>query len=138
MWVGRMFIVLFMIVAVLFAPIIARFEGLFNYLQVVLSYLMPPMAVLFSVGVLWKRGSPTGAFVSFAHPQQLIASLIGEEVKKLEDSGEKVTNNQYTEIVNSVVDEVISLIENKLLPGGLRAIELRLDTYIITSSSTIS
>nr|VFK52405.1 MAG: solute:Na+ symporter, SSS family [Candidatus Kentron sp. TUN]VFK52919.1 MAG: solute:Na+ symporter, SSS family [Candidatus Kentron sp. TUN]VFK62643.1 MAG: solute:Na+ symporter, SSS family [Candidatus Kentron sp. TUN] len=64
MWVGRGAIIVFMIIAVSFAPMIANFEGLFNYLQVVLSYLMPPMAVLFSVGVLWKRGTPTGAFAS--------------------------------------------------------------------------
>lgn len=64
MWVGRAAIIIFMFIAVAFAPTIANFKGLFNYLQVVLSYLMPPMAVLFSVGVLWKRGSPTGAFLS--------------------------------------------------------------------------
>jgi len=64
MWVGRGAIIAFMIIAVSFAPMIANFEGLFNYLQVVLSYLMPPMAVLFSVGILWKRGTPTGAFAS--------------------------------------------------------------------------
>jgi len=64
MWIGRAAIIAFMIIAVLFAPTIANFKGLFNYLQVVLSYLMPPMAVLFSVGVLWKKGTPTGAFAS--------------------------------------------------------------------------
>nr|VFJ72455.1 MAG: solute:Na+ symporter, SSS family [Candidatus Kentron sp. FW] len=64
LWVGRAAIILFMLVAVSFAPLIANFEGLFNYLQVVLSYLMPPMAVLFSVGVLWRRGTATGAFAS--------------------------------------------------------------------------
>nr|VFK01636.1 MAG: solute:Na+ symporter, SSS family [Candidatus Kentron sp. LFY] len=64
LWLGRGAIIVFMIIAVSFAPMIANFEGLFNYLQVVLSYLMPPMAVLFSVGVLWKRGTPSGAFMS--------------------------------------------------------------------------
>nr|VFK21029.1 MAG: solute:Na+ symporter, SSS family [Candidatus Kentron sp. LPFa] len=64
LWVGRGAIIAFMVIAVSFAPLIANFEGLFNYLQVVLSYLMPPLAVLFSVGVLWKRGTPTGAFAS--------------------------------------------------------------------------
>nr|VFK80696.1 MAG: solute:Na+ symporter, SSS family [Candidatus Kentron sp. SD] len=64
LWVGRGAIIAFMIIAVSFAPMIANFEGLFNYLQVVLSYLMPPLAVLFSVGVLWKRGTGSGAFAS--------------------------------------------------------------------------
>lgn len=64
MWVGRFAIIIFMVTAVAFAPAIANFKGLFNYLQVVLAYLMPPLAVLFSVGILWKRSTPSGAFIS--------------------------------------------------------------------------
>lgn len=64
MWVGRGAVIVFMLTAVAFAPAISHFQGLFNYLQEMLAYLMPPVAVLFSIGVLWRRATPTGAFLT--------------------------------------------------------------------------
>ena len=62
--VGRVFIMLFMILAAVISPLIDNFPGLFHYLQSALAYLVPPVAVIFILGMFWKRASATAAFVA--------------------------------------------------------------------------
>lgn len=59
---GRTATLIFMIIAALWAPQIQNFEGLWNYLQQMFSILVPPIAVIFLVGVFYKRGNGHGAF----------------------------------------------------------------------------
>lgn len=60
-WVGRGFILLFVLCAVAIAPLIENFSGLFHYLQSALAYLVPPVVVVFVLGLFWRRGSATAA-----------------------------------------------------------------------------
>lgn len=62
MKIGRIVTFLFMILAVLWAPQIQNFQGLFVYLQKVLAYTVPPIVALFLVGIFWKRANAHGAF----------------------------------------------------------------------------
>ncbi len=55
---------LFMILAAVISPLIDNFPGLFHYLQSALAYLVPPVAVIFILGMFWKRASATGAFAT--------------------------------------------------------------------------
>ncbi len=55
--VGRITMFVIMVVAALWAPQIANFDGLFKYLQTVLAYAVPPVAVLFLFSVFKKGGS---------------------------------------------------------------------------------
>jgi len=48
----------------LVAPFIGEAGGLFRYLQTVLSYISPPVAAVFIVGLFWKRANATGAFAA--------------------------------------------------------------------------
>lgn len=64
MKIGRWFTVLFMIFAVLWAPQIAKFDSLFKYLQIMLSYITPPVAAVFIWGLFWRRASANAAFIS--------------------------------------------------------------------------
>ncbi len=61
-WVGRGFILVFMLLAVMISPLIEHFPGLFHYLQSALAYLVPPVAVVFLFGLFWPRASASGAF----------------------------------------------------------------------------
>ena len=63
-WVGRGFIVLFMLLAAAISPMIENFSGLFHYLQSALAYLVPPVAVVFILGLFWRRGTAFGAFAT--------------------------------------------------------------------------
>jgi SSS family solute:Na+ symporter len=62
-WIGRLAIGLFMLLSAVIAPQIGRFEGLFLYLQTALSYLVPPVAAVFLLGVFSRRA---GAFSALA------------------------------------------------------------------------
>ncbi|MEJ2575981.1 MAG: sodium/solute symporter [Gammaproteobacteria bacterium] len=54
-WIGRGAIVGFMFLAAAIAPAIGRFEGLFQYLQTALAYLVPPVAAVFLAGFFAPR-----------------------------------------------------------------------------------
>jgi solute:Na+ symporter, SSS family len=52
------------ILASLWAPQIERFGSLFKYLQLVLSYICPPVVAVFILGLFWKRMNGTGAITA--------------------------------------------------------------------------
>jgi len=59
---GRITTLVLMIVAALWAPQIQNFTGLWDYLQQMFSIIVPPIAVIFLIGVFYKRGNADGAF----------------------------------------------------------------------------
>ena len=59
---GRITTVILMLVAALWAPQIANFQGIWVYLQQMFSIIVPPVVVVFLVGVFYARGNGDGAF----------------------------------------------------------------------------
>ena len=53
-----------LLVAILWAPQIARFETLWEYLQSVLAYTTPPIVATFVGGIFWARANRHGAFAT--------------------------------------------------------------------------
>ena len=68
---GRVATVVALVVAVIWGPFIANFDTLYNYLQSVLSYLVPPVVAVFLLGIAWKRISGTAAFATLVIMQPL-------------------------------------------------------------------
>lgn len=64
MKVGRWVTGIFMVLAALWAPQIENFASLFKYLQMVLSYTVPPIAAVYLLGAFWKGANAEGAFWS--------------------------------------------------------------------------
>lgn len=62
--VGRITTFVFMVLAVLWAPQIERFESLWQYLQAVLAYAVPPVCALFLIGLFWRRANAVGALAA--------------------------------------------------------------------------
>ena len=58
---GRIITLVLMVLAALWAPMISQFGGLWAYIQQMFSIVVPPVAVLFLVGVFFKRGNAAGA-----------------------------------------------------------------------------
>jgi solute:Na+ symporter, SSS family len=58
---GRMCTAALMVFAVLWAPELYRFPSLWQYLQAVLAYVVPPIVVLFVLGKFWGGGNARGA-----------------------------------------------------------------------------
>ncbi len=69
--VGRVTTIMFMLLAVLWAPQIERFESLWQYLQAVLAYAVPPICALFLIGMFWRRANAIGALAC------IIAGIVG-------------------------------------------------------------
>jgi SSS family solute:Na+ symporter len=53
-----------LLVAIIWAPQIDRFETLWGYLQSCLSYTTPPIVATFVGGIFWKRANRHGAFAT--------------------------------------------------------------------------
>ena len=60
--IGRIVSVITLIIAVMWAPFIEKFDSLIAYYQEVVSYIAPPIVGTFFIGLFWKRGNGTGAF----------------------------------------------------------------------------
>lgn len=62
--VGRLTTAVFVVVAALWPLVIQDFPGLFNYIQQVFSYAVPPVAVVLLMGMLWRRMTGRAALVT--------------------------------------------------------------------------
>ena len=63
---GRLTTAVVMVVAVIWAPQITNFPTLWQYLQSALSYITPPVVVVFLGGIFWGRANGYGAFATLA------------------------------------------------------------------------
>lgn len=62
---GQIATVVLVIAAAAWAPFIESFDTLWEYLQIVLGYIAPPIVAAFLVGLFYKRSNGQGAFWSF-------------------------------------------------------------------------
>lgn len=60
--VGQITAFTVLIIAVIWAPFIAKFDSLVSYYQEIASYLAPPIVGTFFLGLFWKRSNAQGAF----------------------------------------------------------------------------
>lgn len=54
-----------MIIAISWSPLIARFNSIFEAINVLLTVISPPITTVFVWGVFWKRGNQQGALATF-------------------------------------------------------------------------
>ncbi len=62
--VGQIATLVLVVLASAWAPQIERAASLWEYLQVVLGYIAPPVAATFILGLFWKRANSSGSIVS--------------------------------------------------------------------------
>lgn len=61
---GQIATLILVVLACLWAPQIEKAASLWEYLQVVLSFIAPPVAATFIIGLFWKRANANGSIVS--------------------------------------------------------------------------
>ncbi|MBI1204125.1 MAG: sodium/solute symporter [Rhodopseudomonas sp.] len=66
---GRLATAFFILIAAFWPLVIRDFPGLFNYIQQVFSYAVPPIAAIFVLALFWPRMTTAGAIASlvFGH-----------------------------------------------------------------------
>lgn len=63
---GRTAVLVFVVLASAWAPMIRSFPTLWEYLQAALSYLTPPVVACFLLGLFWKKATARGALSALA------------------------------------------------------------------------
>jgi SSS family solute:Na+ symporter len=79
-YIGRAVTAVFMVVAALYAPLIATFGSLFEYFQSTLAYLVPPFVAVYLGGLLSRKLSQKSAFwaLLIVEPLALVLFLAQE------------------------------------------------------------
>ena len=54
---GRITSVVVMIVAILWSPLVGKFESIFEAIVIIMAMISPPVSTVFLLGALWKRGT---------------------------------------------------------------------------------
>lgn len=62
--IGRITAVIVMVLAIAWSPMIEKFISIFDAINQILAVLSPPIAAVFVLGVIWKRGNAQGALAS--------------------------------------------------------------------------
>ncbi|MEM1357052.1 MAG: sodium transporter, partial [Bacteroidota bacterium] len=88
--VGQISTLILVILACAWAPQIERYSSLWEYLQIVLSFIAPPVAAAFILGMFWTRANGTGAFVSL-----LFGAVVSVTYLFMDGAG---TENWFTEM----------------------------------------
>ncbi|MEX0945140.1 MAG: sodium:solute symporter [Balneolaceae bacterium] len=73
---GRIFILVAVAIASIWAPFIDQFPTLWEYLQAVISFLSPPVVTCYIFGLFWKRATADGAFYSLIFGSVLAGILV--------------------------------------------------------------
>ncbi|WP_209332214.1 sodium:solute symporter family transporter [Lunatimonas salinarum] len=64
--IGRVTAVIVMVIAISWSPLIARFNSIFEAINVLLTVISPPITTVFIWGIFWRRGNHQGALATFA------------------------------------------------------------------------
>ena len=106
---GRITTFVLMIIAAIWAPQIGNFSGLWDYLQQMFSIIVPPIVVIFLVGVFFKRGNGDGAFWTL-----MIGTAIGVLLFILGEKGfwplHFTVNVGFMIVVCTIIFVVVSLL----------------------------
>ena len=62
--IGRIATFVAMILAILWSPFVGRFPTLFQGINTIISYMAPPITVVFIYGVFWRKASSKGALAT--------------------------------------------------------------------------
>ena len=121
---GQIATVILVMLAAAWAPQIEKFSSLWEYLQLVLGFIAPPVVSVFLLGLFWKRGNANGAFTSLLGGLILSIILILSKVnhwfpvnndihflQTVPPSQEKIENMTWTKaIFNQENQELTALV----------------------------
>jgi solute:Na+ symporter, SSS family len=65
--IGRISTGVLLLIAVAWAPQLQRFPSLWQYLQAVLAYAVPPAVAVFGAGIFWRRANAAGAVAALVY-----------------------------------------------------------------------
>jgi len=61
---GRITSICVMVIAILWSPLIGKFESIFEAITVILAMISPPVSAVFVLGAIWKRGTSQASLIT--------------------------------------------------------------------------
>lgn len=116
---GRITTLILMIVGASCAPLIEYLGGIWSYLQQMYAIFVPPVVVLFLVGVFYKRGNGHGAFLTL-----VLGTLLGITLFILQQLG--VWHLHFTITVGIVIlicTVIFIVASNRTAPPSEKVVE---------------
>ena len=109
-WIGRVATGAMVLIGLAWIPVIQGGKGLYDYLQGVQAYLAPPIAVVFFLGVFYKRLNAKGALAALivGFLMGLIRLAVDTPVKLLDDF--VYQQGSFFWIINNVFFQYYSLV----------------------------
>ncbi len=109
-WVGRMATTVMVLIGLLWIPVIQGGKGLYDYLQGIQAYLAPPIAVVFFLGVFYKRVNANGCLWAL-----IVGFILGLFRLAVDTPVKMIKSFSYTEgsflwIVNNIYFQYYSLL----------------------------
>ncbi len=74
--VGQISTLILVIIAAMWVPQVSKVGSLFRYLQLVATFIAPPIVALFIFGLFWKKANGTGAIASFLATSVVIIFML--------------------------------------------------------------
>ena len=134
---GQVSTLVLVILASAWAPFIERAPSLWEYLQIVLGYIAPPVAATFIIGLFSKRANGNGSFYSLIFGLLFtLVSILGT----LSDSMSWITDMHYLHrtallfILCVVVNMIVSMMSGKPSPTTVKLYTW--DTSVIAEESS--
>jgi len=109
-WIGRVATAVMVLIGLIWIPVIKGGKGLYDYLQGVQSYLAPPIAVVFFLGVFWKRMNAKGCMATLitGFGMGLFRLIVDTPVKLFK--AYEYTEGTFFWIVNNIFFQYYSLL----------------------------
>jgi len=109
-WIGRLATGVMVLIGLAWIPVIQGGRGLYDYLQGVQAYLAPPIAVVFFLGVFFKRLNSKGALASLivGFAMGLVRLAVDTPIKLID--GFVYQQGSFFWIINNVFFQYYSLI----------------------------
>lgn len=83
--IGQLSTLVLVVLACLWAPQIEKFSSLWEYLQLVLSFIAPPVAAAFILGLFSTRANGTGAFTSLMFGAAISVIFLALDLNEVEN-----------------------------------------------------
>ena len=64
-FIGRIATIVIIIIAILWSPVISKFNSIFEAINILLTVISPPITTVFVWGVFWRRGNNPAAIATF-------------------------------------------------------------------------
>ncbi|MGC9364575.1 MAG: sodium:solute symporter [Fidelibacterota bacterium] len=123
-WIGRVATAVMVLIGLIWIPVIKGGKGLYDYLQGVQSYLAPPIAVVFFMGVFWKRMNAKGCMATLITGFAMGLFRLAVDTPVALFGAYEYTEGSFFWVINNIFFQYYSLLITVVCIGVMIAVSL--------------